>query len=104
MSADTTINSIKAKLADLSMPGSLEVVDHLMNQLDQGALSAAEAMDELLSAQVSLRRERRSLGAIASSKVTTWTAEYPASSRSSTTFAWANSALSAMSTIGRGEK
>ena len=64
MSADTTINSIKAKLADLSMPGSLEVVDHLMNQLDQGALSAAEAMDELLSAQVSLRRERRLFSAM----------------------------------------
>jgi DNA replication protein DnaC len=69
MSADTTINSIKAKLADLSMPGSLEVVDHLMNQLDQGALSAAEAMDELLSAQVSLRRERRLFSAMRSSRL-----------------------------------
>jgi DNA replication protein DnaC len=69
MSADTTINSIKAKLADLSMPGSLEVVDHLMSQLDQGALSAAEAMDELLSAQVSLRRERRLFSAMRSSRL-----------------------------------
>jgi DNA replication protein DnaC len=71
MSADTTINSIKAKLADLSMPGSLEVVDHLMSQLDQGALSAAEAMDELLSAQVSLRRERRLFSAMRSSRLPT---------------------------------
>ena len=71
MSADTTINSIKAKLADLSMPGSLEIVDHLMNQLDQGALSAAEAMDKLLSAQVALRRERRLLSAMRSSRLPT---------------------------------
>jgi len=71
MSADTTINSIKAKLADLSMPGSLEIVDHLMNQLDQGAISAAESMDKLLSAQVSLRRERRLFSAMRSSRLPT---------------------------------
>jgi DNA replication protein DnaC len=71
MSAVTTISSIKAQLADLSMPGSLEVVDHLMQQLDQGALSAAEAMDKLLAAQVSLRRQRRLYSAMHASRLPT---------------------------------
>jgi DNA replication protein DnaC len=42
-----------------------------MNQLNQGALSAAEAMDKLLSAQVALRRERRLFSAMRSSRLPT---------------------------------
>ena len=51
------------------MPGSLEVMDALMEQLDGGTISAAEALEQLLSAQVSLRRERRIISAMRSSRL-----------------------------------
>ncbi len=71
MSASATVASIKARLADLGMPGSLEVVDSLFERLDSGALNPAEAMDQLLAAHVSLRRERRLVAAMRSSRLPT---------------------------------
>jgi DNA replication protein DnaC len=71
MSASTTVTSIKNHLADLAMPGSLEVVDNLMAQLDKGALSPAEAIEKLLEAQVNLRRERRLFSAMHASRLPT---------------------------------
>jgi DNA replication protein DnaC len=71
MSAETTINSLKSHLADLGLPGSLEAVDSLMVQLDQGAISPAEAMDKLLEAQVILKRQRRLVSAMRSSRLPT---------------------------------
>jgi DNA replication protein DnaC len=69
MSASATIASIKVHLADLGMPGSLEAIDDLMGRLDSGSLSPAEAMDNLLAAQVALRRERRLISAMRSSRL-----------------------------------
>jgi DNA replication protein DnaC len=69
MSASATITSIKAHLTDLEMPGSLEAIDDLMARLDSGSLSPAEAMDNLLAAQVTLRRERRLISAMRSSRL-----------------------------------
>lgn len=69
MSAETTLNAIKAHLVDLGMPGSLEVIDSLMAKLDQGAMSSAEAMEKLLGAQVTLRRQRRLISAMRSSRL-----------------------------------
>lgn len=69
MSAATTITSLKAHLADLGMPASLEVIDGLMAKLDQGSISPAEAMENLLSAQVNLRKERRLFSAMRSSRL-----------------------------------
>ncbi len=69
MSAPDAVEMIKAHLADLQMPGSLEVVDALMEQLDGGIISAAEALEQFLSAQVSLRRERRIISAMRSSRL-----------------------------------
>ena len=69
MSATVTIAKLKSYLADLAMPGSLEVVDSLMEKLDQGSMSPAEAMERLISAQVSLKRERRLSIALNSSKL-----------------------------------
>ena len=56
-------------VSDIQMPGSLEVVDALMEQLDGGVISAAEALEQILSAQVSLRRERRIISAMRSSRL-----------------------------------
>ena len=69
MSAPAAVEMIKAHLADLQMPGSLEVVDALMEQLDGGIISAAEALERILSAQVSLRRERRIISTMSSSRL-----------------------------------
>ncbi len=56
MSASATVISLKSHLADLGMPASLEAVDNLMEKLDQGAISPAEAMEQLVAAQVMLRK------------------------------------------------
>ncbi len=69
MSAPAAVEMIKAHLADLPMPGSPEVVDALMEQLDGGTISAAEALEQLLSAQVALRRDRRIISAMRSSRL-----------------------------------
>lgn len=71
MSAEATVCSLKAHLVDLGMPGSLEVVDHVMSQLDQGSLSPAEAMEQMLSAQVNLKRQRRLYSAMHASRLPT---------------------------------
>lgn len=59
-----TVDALKDHLVALQMPGSLEVVDDVLSQLDSGALSAAAAMERLLAAQVALRRQRRLTAAI----------------------------------------
>jgi DNA replication protein DnaC len=69
MSLSITVPLIKTHLADLGMPGSLEVVDSLLEKLDQGALSPAEAMEQLLRSQVTLRKERRLISAMRSSRL-----------------------------------
>jgi DNA replication protein DnaC len=69
MSANTTVASLKTYLADLAMPGSLEVIDGLMERLDKGTVSAAEAMEQLIGAQVVLKRQRRLSIALQSSKL-----------------------------------
>jgi DNA replication protein DnaC len=69
VTAPTTVEALKGHLADLQMPGSLEVVDGLLHQLDRGTLSPAEAMEQLLAAQVALRRERRLHAAMTSSRL-----------------------------------
>lgn len=69
MSAPATAEAIKLHLADLQMPGSLEVVDRLLERLDHGSLSPAEAMEQLLASQVALRRQRRLQAAMHSSRL-----------------------------------
>jgi DNA replication protein DnaC len=69
MSSNNTVTALKAHLADLEMPGSLEAIDGLLGQLDTGALSPAEAIEHLLAAQVTLKRERRLTSAMRSSRL-----------------------------------
>ena len=69
MSASTAVDSLKAHLVDLQMPGGLEVVDSLLECLDHGVISPVEAMEQLLAAQVALRRQRRLQAALHSSRL-----------------------------------
>ena len=50
---------IRWMLADLKMPGALEAVDGILSKADSGSLTAAEAIQDLLGAQIGLRNNRR---------------------------------------------
>jgi DNA replication protein DnaC len=60
---------IRWMLADLKMPGALEAVDGILSKADGGSITAAEAIQELLGAQISLRNNRRLLAAMRSSRL-----------------------------------
>ncbi|CAN5792797.1 IS21-like element helper ATPase IstB [soil metagenome] len=56
-------------LADLKMPGALEALDPILQGVDGGTFTAAEAIEHLLHAQVSLRNNRRLQAAMRSSRL-----------------------------------
>jgi DNA replication protein DnaC len=56
-------------LADLKMPGSLEAVDGILGEIDGGKLAATAAINRLLSAQITLRNNRRLQAAMRSSRL-----------------------------------
>jgi DNA replication protein DnaC len=60
---------IRWMLADLKMPGALEAVDGILSEADGGSVTAAEAIQELLGAQISLRNNRRLQAAMRSSRL-----------------------------------
>ena len=49
---------LRAMLADLKMPGALEAVDGVLAKVDSGAVTAGEAIEQVLGAQISTRPER----------------------------------------------
>ena len=57
--ADSRRDRVRAMLADLKMPGALEAADGVLARADGGAATAAEAIEELLGAQIALRNNRR---------------------------------------------
>ena len=61
--------TIRGMLADLKMPGSLEAIDAILSEIDGGRLAATEAINRLLSAQISLRNNRRLAAAMRSSRL-----------------------------------
>ena len=62
-------DEIRALLADLKMPGALEAVDGILSDVDGGSATATEAIHRLLSAQVTLRNDRRLVAAMRSSRL-----------------------------------
>jgi hypothetical protein len=57
-------------LADLRMPGALEALDAILQGVDGGTLTAPEAIEQLLAAQIQLRNNRRLTGRDAIEPVT----------------------------------
>lgn len=53
------LDSIKQRLVSLKMARSLEVIDQLVGRIEQGELSAIEAIDLLLAEEYSTRETRR---------------------------------------------
>lgn len=60
---------LRAQLADLKMPGALEALDSVLATVDGGHVSAADAIEQLLGAQITLRNNRRLQAAMRSSRL-----------------------------------
>ena len=60
---------LRQMLADLHMPGALEALDAILHGVDGRALTAPEAIEQLLSAQIQLRNNRRLQAAMRSSRL-----------------------------------
>ena len=56
-------------LADLRMPGALEALDTILQGVNSGTLTAPEAIEQLLAAQIQLRNNRRLQAAMRSSRL-----------------------------------
>jgi DNA replication protein DnaC len=56
-------------LADLRMPGALEALDAILRDVDSGTLTAPDAIEQLLMAQIQLRNNRRLQAAMRSSRL-----------------------------------
>jgi DNA replication protein DnaC len=65
----TQRDAIRGMLADLKMPGSLEAVDGILSEIDGGHVAATEAITRLLTAQITLRNNRRVQAAMRSSRL-----------------------------------
>jgi DNA replication protein DnaC len=62
-------DQIRTMLADLKLPGALEAVDGVLARADGGQVTAAEAIQQLLDAQITLRNNRRLQTAMRSSRL-----------------------------------
>jgi hypothetical protein len=60
---------IRTQLADLKMPGALESLDDVLTGVDGGGVTASEAIEQLLGAQITLRNNRRLQAAIRSNRL-----------------------------------
>ena len=69
MKARSRSTRIAAQLADLKMPGALEALDDVLAGVDGGGTTAAEAIERLLAAQITLRNSRRLATAMRSSRL-----------------------------------
>lgn len=55
----STIDRIRHDLVGLKMPRALEALDHVVRRLEKGEIAALEAMDILLSEELTLRENSR---------------------------------------------
>ncbi len=60
---------IRTQLADLRMPGALEALDDVLQEVDGGKLPGPVAIERLLGAQITLRNNRRLTAAMRSSRL-----------------------------------
>jgi hypothetical protein len=92
MSAPSVIERVKTNLVALKMPRALEVLDVTMRGIERGEIGAIEAIDALLTEELTTRENRRvrmavqmaRLSAIKPSPVST----SPSSPRSTETVFW----------------
>ena len=63
---------IRAQLADLKMPGALEALDEVLTGVDGGGMTASEAIEQLLGAQIMLRTAQPTPSGCHAFEPTTW--------------------------------
>ncbi len=75
MKADTLsaapIERIRSNLVGLRMPRALETLDHIVQQLERGQISAIEAIDMLLAEEITVRETRRIKAALQMARLAT---------------------------------
>jgi len=75
MKADTLsaapIERIRSNLVGLRMPRALETLDHIVQQLERGQISAIEAIDMLLAEEITVRESRRIKAALQMARLAT---------------------------------
>ena len=54
-----TLDRVRRHLVGLRMPRALEVLDHVVRQLERGEVSTLEAIDALLAEELTIREGRR---------------------------------------------
>jgi DNA replication protein DnaC len=69
--APATLDRIRQHLVGLKMPRSLEVLEHVLRQLERGEISAIEAIETLLGEELALREGRRVKAALKMGRLTT---------------------------------
>jgi DNA replication protein DnaC len=57
--APATLDRVRGHLVGLRMPRALEVLDHVVRQLERGEIGTLEAIDALLAEELALREGRR---------------------------------------------
>ena len=57
--ASSRVDNIRRSLVGLRMPRALEMLDATLRQIEQGQIDGIEAIDELLTEELSLRESRR---------------------------------------------
>ena len=65
-----TLDRVRRHLVGLKMPRALEVLDHLVRQLERGELSALEAVEALLAEELTIREGRRIKAALQMARLT----------------------------------
>ena len=63
-------NRIRDSLLGLRMPRAMEVLDHVLQRLETGEITAIEAIDELLYEEFSFREDRRIGVALTTARLT----------------------------------
>jgi DNA replication protein DnaC len=68
---DTPIERIRHSLVSLRMPRALEALDEVVQQIERGQISSIEAIDTLLSEELSVREGRRIKAALQMARLAT---------------------------------
>jgi len=64
------VDNIQASLLGLKMPRAMEMLDHTIQRLEKGEISAIEAIDSLLSEEFNCREDRRVGVALTTARLT----------------------------------
>ena len=64
------LDRITSHLVGLRMPRALEALDHTVQQIERGEITALEAIDNLLGEELTIRESRRITVAMATARLT----------------------------------